>query len=101
MTKDQIDAVLDRVHSWPRERQEDAARVLLAMEAEGTELYALSAEERADLKDALAEVARGELASKSGPPDSPPIRVQSEPSIHMVFLLQTRPRRTGGLRRLS
>lgn len=63
MTKDQIDAVLNRVHSWPRERQEDAARVLLAMEAEGTGPYLLSQEERADLEDALAEVARGEIAS--------------------------------------
>ncbi len=63
MTKDRIDAVLDRVHSWPRERQEDAARVLLAMEAEGTGRYVLSSEERADLEAAIDEVARGELAS--------------------------------------
>ena len=63
MTKDQIDAVLDRVHSWPKERQEDAAQVLLAMEAEGTGQYLLSPEERADLEAALAEVARGEVAS--------------------------------------
>ena len=63
MTKEQIDAVLDRVHAWPKERQEDAARVLLAMEAEGTDVYVLTAEERADLEDALAEVTRGEIAS--------------------------------------
>ena len=63
MTKDQIGAVLDRVHSWPKERQEDAAQVLLAMEAEGTGQYPLSPEERADLEAALAEVVRGEVAS--------------------------------------
>jgi hypothetical protein len=63
MTKDQIDAVLDRVHSWPKERQEDAVQVLLTMEAEGTGRYLLSPEERADLEAALAEVARGEVAS--------------------------------------
>lgn len=63
MTNDQIDAVLDRVHSWPKKRQEDAVRVLLAMEAEGTAEYALSVEEEDDLRTALEEVARGELAS--------------------------------------
>lgn len=63
MTKDQIDAVLDRVHSWPKARQEDAARVLLAMEAEPATPYALSAEERADLEAALDEMARGDLAT--------------------------------------
>ena len=63
MTKDQIDAVLARVHSWPKLRQEDAARILLAMEAQTVEPYALSEEERADLEAALEEVKRGELAT--------------------------------------
>ncbi len=63
MTKDQIDAVLDRVHSWPKARQEDAARILLAMEAEPVAPYALSDEERADLEAELAEAARGEFAT--------------------------------------
>ena len=36
MTKDQIYAVLDRVHSWPKARQEDAARLLLAMGIAGS-----------------------------------------------------------------
>ena len=63
MTRDQIDAVLDRVHTWPQSRQEDAARVLLAMEAGGTAAYVLSDEERADLEAALEEAARGELAT--------------------------------------
>jgi hypothetical protein len=64
MTKDQIDAVLDRVHSWPKDRQEDAVRLLLAMEAEGAGPYQLSPEERADLEAALAEADRGEFASE-------------------------------------
>ncbi len=63
MTKDQIDAVLDRIHSWPKARQEDVVRVLLAMEAQDTSTYVLSDEERADLEAALEEVARGEIAS--------------------------------------
>jgi hypothetical protein len=63
MTKDQIDAVLDRIHSWPKTRQEDAVRVLLAMETQDSSTYVLSEEERADLEAALEEVARGEVAS--------------------------------------
>jgi predicted transcriptional regulator len=63
MTKDQIDAILDRVHSWPKARQEDAARVLLAMEAQDSSTYVLSDEERADVEAALAEAARGEFAT--------------------------------------
>ena len=63
MTKDQIDAILDRIHSWPRSRQEDAARLLLAMEAQDGSVYELSEKERADLEAALAEMARGEFAT--------------------------------------
>jgi predicted transcriptional regulator len=65
MTKEQIDAVLDRVHSWPSERQEDAVRILLAMEAETAGVYVTTEDERADIEAALDEVARGELASES------------------------------------
>lgn len=64
MTRDQIDAILDRVRSWPPERQEDAANMLLAMEAEGTEPYELSEEERLDLEEGLREADRGEFATE-------------------------------------
>jgi DNA-binding NarL/FixJ family response regulator len=63
MTKKDIEAVLDRVRTWPIERQEDAARTLMRMEAGGTDAYILSDEERADIDEALEEVARGEVAS--------------------------------------
>jgi hypothetical protein len=63
MTKEQIDAILDRVHAWPRSRQEDAARLLLAMEAQDGSTYELSDEERADLEAALEEAAQGEIAT--------------------------------------
>jgi hypothetical protein len=53
------------VHSWPTERQEDAARLLLAMEAQDTTPYILSDEERADLEAALEEISRGDIASPS------------------------------------
>lgn len=65
MTRDQINSVLERVHSWPLQRQEDAARLLLAIEAQDTEVYVLSDEERADLSAALDEVERGEVADEA------------------------------------
>jgi predicted transcriptional regulator len=64
MTKDQIDAVLDRVRTWPPERQEDAVRVLLRMEEAGTEVYQLSEEELADIEEGLKEIERGEVATE-------------------------------------
>jgi hypothetical protein len=63
MTKDQIDAVLDRIHSWPQQRQEDAVRILLALEAQDGAIYELSAEEREDIDAALDEVSKGDIAS--------------------------------------
>jgi predicted transcriptional regulator len=62
VTKNQIDEVLDRVRKWPKARQDDAVEMLLAMEKLGTEPMRLSAEERADIKAALEEVERGEIA---------------------------------------
>ena len=63
MTKGEIEAILDRVRMWPRRRQEDAARILLAMEAQDASVYRLSDEERADIDASLEELARGEIAS--------------------------------------
>ncbi len=63
LTKDEIDAILGRVRMWPRARQEDAARVLLAMEAQATGNYELSEQERADIETSLEELARGEVAA--------------------------------------
>jgi hypothetical protein len=33
MSKEQVKAILDRVLTWPEQRQEDAAKVLMLMEA--------------------------------------------------------------------
>ena len=63
MTKTEIDAVLDRVRRWPPERQEDAVRVLLQMEAAGTKVHQLSDEERAAIEEGMAQARRGEFAS--------------------------------------
>ena len=63
MNKTQIESVLDRVRTWPQQRQEDAVRILLAMEEQDTGVYRLSDTERAEIRAALAEVERGEVAT--------------------------------------
>ena len=59
MTQDEIQAVLERVRSWPKERQEDAARIPLAMEEE-TEPYTLDEDDLADIDAADEEIRRGD-----------------------------------------
>lgn len=54
MTREEIDAVFQRVRTWPEERQEDAAAMLLHMEAQGGEIYVLDAEEERALDEAEA-----------------------------------------------
>jgi len=50
MKKDQISSVLERVRSWPVERQEDAARLLLEMEAQDASPYSLTDEQLTELR---------------------------------------------------
>jgi hypothetical protein len=45
MSKEQVKAVLDRVLSWPSERQEDVAKVLTLMEAQDYSPYRLTDEQ--------------------------------------------------------
>jgi|SRR5882757_1848245 hypothetical protein len=45
MTKEQVKEILQRVLTWPPERQEDAARVLADMEEQDASLYHLSNEQ--------------------------------------------------------
>jgi hypothetical protein len=63
MTKAEIDAVLERVKTWPPDKQEEAMRLLLEMEAEDTSVYVLSPDERAAIEEGMAQVRRGEFAS--------------------------------------
>jgi hypothetical protein len=63
MTRQEIDAVFERVRTWPEERQELAAAMLLELEAGGGDVYVLSDEERAAIEEAEAELDRGEVAS--------------------------------------
>lgn len=59
-----LDKALERVRAWPKDRQDDAARLLLAMDQRDAEPYRLTPEERAEIDSALDEVERGELASQ-------------------------------------
>jgi hypothetical protein len=55
MTKDQIKVVLDRVLTWPRQRQEDAAQLLLDMQRDGGDSVRLTDEQVAEVERRLAE----------------------------------------------
>ena len=55
MTKQQIEAVLERVRTWPEERQEDLAKIASEMERQGVDVYVLDEEEAAALDEAEAE----------------------------------------------
>jgi hypothetical protein len=61
MTKEQIKAVLDRVLTWPATRQQDAADMLLWLEANEGELYHPSDDEWAAIQEGLAQAKRGEF----------------------------------------
>ena len=50
------------MRALPPEMQDDFARVLLRLAGDSETVYNLTAEEEADLSDADAEIARGELA---------------------------------------
>jgi hypothetical protein len=63
MTKDQVKEVLDRVLTWPRERQEDAAQMLLALEAREGELYHPGDDEWAAIEEGFAQAKRCDAVS--------------------------------------
>jgi hypothetical protein len=65
MTKEEYDAVLATVRSWPREKLEDAATTLLTINMDVEEEYGdLTPEELAELDEASAAADRGEFASE-------------------------------------
>jgi len=68
MTKDQVKEVLDRVLIWAPERQEDAAQLLLALEAQEGELYHPDDDELAAIEEGLAQARRGEWVEVSFKP---------------------------------
>jgi hypothetical protein len=64
MTKEQVKEVLDRVLTWPRERQEDAAQMLIALEARAGELYHPDDDEWAAIEAGFVQAKRGEAVSE-------------------------------------
>ncbi|QDW37071.1 hypothetical protein FFI89_007910 [Bradyrhizobium sp. KBS0727] len=63
MTKEQVKEVLDRVLTWPQERQEDAAQMLLALEAREGEFYHPDDDEWTAIQQGFAQAKRGEAVS--------------------------------------
>ncbi len=55
MTKEQVKAALDRVLTWPPERQEDAVEMLKAVEQQDTSSLRLSDAQLAELRRRRAE----------------------------------------------
>ena len=55
MSKEQVKAILDRVLTWPEERQEDVASMLRLMEAQDDGAYQLSAEQADEVRRRLAD----------------------------------------------
>jgi hypothetical protein len=66
MTKDQVKEILDRVLTWPPERQQDAAEILISIEAQDKSEYHLSDEQIAELRRRRAEK-KGSRASAHFP----------------------------------
>jgi hypothetical protein len=55
MTREQVKEVLERVLTWPPERQEDAAEILMSIEAQDKSGYRLSDDQLAELQRRRAE----------------------------------------------
>jgi hypothetical protein len=55
MTKTQVKEILDRVLTWPPERQSDAAEILLLMEMQDRSGYHLTDEQAAEVRRRLAK----------------------------------------------
>jgi hypothetical protein len=55
MSREQVKAVLDRVLTWPSERQEDAAKVLLLMESQDESVYRLTDEQVEEVRRRVAD----------------------------------------------
>lgn len=58
-----LEKAIERMRTLPPEAQDDFARILLRLAGDGETVYHLTAEEEADIAEADAEVARGELAT--------------------------------------
>jgi hypothetical protein len=63
MAKDPLKEVLDRVQTWPPQRQEEAVRMLLALEAREDEVYLPGDDDWTAVAEGLAQAKRDETVS--------------------------------------
>ena len=63
MTKEQINAVLESVRSWPQQDQEELVELAREIEARRTGVYIMTSEERAAVREGLEQARRGEFVS--------------------------------------
>jgi predicted transcriptional regulator len=61
MAREDINAVLEGVRSWPQEDQEELVELAREIEARRTGVYVMNDEERAAVRRGLEEAARGEF----------------------------------------
>lgn len=58
-----LEKAIERMRNLPPEAQDDFARILLRLAGDSDTVYRMTADEEADIAEADAEVARGELAT--------------------------------------
>lgn len=63
MTKEQINALLESVRSWPEQDQEELLEIVREIEARRSGVYIMSDEERAAVHEGLEQARRGEFVS--------------------------------------
>ena len=56
MSKEQVKAIFDRVLTWPEQRQEDGAKVLMLMEALDQSAYRLTDEQVEEVRRRMANL---------------------------------------------
>jgi predicted transcriptional regulator len=61
MTKEQINAVLESVRSWPQQDQEELVELAREIEARRSGVYVMTDEERAAVQEGLDQARRGEF----------------------------------------
>ena len=55
------ETILDRIAGWPKEAQEELMQAIVDIEARHVGVYHLSDDERAAVREGLAQAARGEF----------------------------------------
>ena len=56
-----VESIIDRVADWPEEAQEELMQSIVDIEAKHLGIYRLSDDERAAVREGLAQAARGEF----------------------------------------